>query len=271
MASAGLIEAYLEQLRRQLPRRADADEVLAEVEDHLRTIVEAHLSLGLPEEAATRHALGAFGSADLVARAFAEQQGDAAAMPTTFTTYAGAAAIVGGVILGICLTLVSVTTLDTGPASGWLPPIVLTGALLTVVGLLGVHARHRALYGPTGRISQGLVPVGIAGVVVSTATWFAPGLLVFLIATVLGLLGVGVEVWRGGVLRRTAVAVAGLGLAGLPVIIAVGSEPSGLLSGLTAMATAACIGAGLVWLGHGLWSERPGLDVRGGGNPTATV
>lgn len=272
MAGASLIQAYLDQLRSELPRGSDTDEVIAEVEDHLHTIVEAHLALGLSEEAATAHAVGAFGSADLVARAFAQQKGDTVAMPTTFTTYAGAAAMVGGVVLGIVLTLVSVTTLDTGPSSAWLPPMVLTGAILAMVGLLGIHARHRALYGFTGRVARLLVPVGVVGVVASAATWFAPGLLVFLAATVLGLFGVGVEVWRGGVIPRAAVVLAGLALAGIPPIVVVGSESEPWSTGsLFAMAVSWLVGAALVWLGYGLWRERAVYGASRGGRPTATA
>lgn len=270
MAGTSLIQAYLEQLRSELPRAADTDDVIAEIEDHLHSIVEAHLSLGLSEEAATQHAVGAFGSADFVARAFAQQQGDTVAMPTTFTTYAGAAAMSGGVVLGIILTLVSVTTVDTGPSSGWFPPMVLTGAILAMVGLLGIHARHRALYGATGRVARLLVPVGVVGVVASAATWFAPGLLVFLAATVLGLVGLGVEVWRGGVIPRAAVALAGLGLAGIPPIVIVGSESQPWsITTLFAMAVSWLVGTGLVWLGYGLWSERADIGMSSGGSPTA--
>lgn len=193
-------------------------------------------------------------------------------MPTTFTTYAGAAAIVGGIILGITLTLASVTTLDSGPSSGWFAPMALAGFLLAMVGLMGVHARHRALYGMTGRVARLLVPVGVIGFVVSSATWFAPGLLVFLAATVIGLVGLGVEVWRGGVISRAAVALAGLALAGIPPILVVGSEAAPWSSAaLFGTAVSWLVGAGLIWLGYSLWSERGDLGTSGGGSPTATV
>lgn len=272
MAGTSLIEAYLEQLRTQLPRSSDTDDVIAEVEDHLHTIVEAHLSLGLTEEAATRHALGAFGSADLVAREFAQQQGDTVAMPTTFTTYSGLAAIVGGVILGVCLALGSVTTLDVGSTSAWFAPTATTGAILTCVGLLGIHARHRALYGQTGRIARLLIPIGVLGIIVSAVTWFAPGYLVFIAATILGLVGLGMEVWRGGVLPRAAVALVALGIAGIPPASVVANDAYSMwsLGTVVSMAVFAIMGVGLVWLGHGLWRERAHLSISGG-SPTATT
>lgn len=273
MAGTGLIEAYLEQLRTQLSRTADTDEVIAEVEDHLHSIVEAHLSLGLSAEAATRHALGAFGSADLVARAFAQQQGDGTAMPTTFTTYSGAAAIVGGVILGITLAVASVTTLDVGSNSAWFAPTALAGAVLAMVGLLGIDARHRALYGNAGRVARLLIPVGVVLLIASVMTWFAPGYVVSLAAIIIGVVGLGMEVWRGGVLPRGAVALVGLGIAGIPPASLLQNDASatwtpGTVAGMVVFAV---MGAGLVWLGYGLWSERGNLRMSGGGNPTATI
>lgn len=265
MARTGLIEAYLEQLKAQLPWTPDTDDVIAEIEDHLHTIVEAHLALGLSQEAATRHAVGAFGSAALVARAFAQQKGDTVAMPTTFTTYSGIAAIVGGLVLGVCLALASVTALDVGSTSAWFAPTATAGALLTAVGLLGIHARHRALYGTTGRVARLLIPVGIVGVIVSAVTWFAPGYVVFMAATILGLVGLGVEVWRTGVLPRRAVALVGVGLAGIPPASLVANDASTTwsVSTFVGMVVFAVMGVGLVWLGLGLWRERADLDITG--------
>jgi hypothetical protein len=271
MAEAGLIGAYLEQLRSQLPRTRDADDVISEAEDHLHTIVEAHLALGLSEEAATRHALGAFGSADLVARAFAQQKGHGTAMPTTFTTYCGLAAILGGVTLGVCLALGTVTTLDVGSTTAWFAPVATTGVLLTIVGLIGIDARHRALYGSAGRIGRLLLPVGAIGLVASAATWFAPGWLVSVAAMVLALIALGTEVWRSGVLPRAAVVLVAVGLAGIPPASLLGNDPSTTwtIGTFVGMAVFGLIGAGLAWLGYGLWRERH-LGISGG-RPAATA
>lgn len=271
MAGADLIEAYLEQLRAQLPRTADTNDVIAEVEDHLRSIVDAHLSLGLSEDTATRHALGAFGSADLVARAFAQQQGKETAMPSTFTIYSGVAAIVGGLILGITLTLASVTALDVGSTNAWFAPTANAGGLLTIVALVGIHVRHRALYGQTGRIARLLVPIGVVGLIASAVTWFAPGYLVFTTATILGLVGLGVEVWRGGVLPRLALVLSGLGIAAITPVSVIANDASAVWSPATfaGIGVAILLSAGLVWLGHGLWRERNDLDITTGSRRAA--
>lgn len=273
MARTSLIEAYLEQLAEQLPRTAHVEDVIAEVEDHLQAIVAAHLSLGLSEEAAAHHALGSFGSADLVARAFAQQRGDTAAMPTTFTTSAGLAAMLGGLILGICLSLASFTTLDVGSTSPWYPPVALGGGVLTAIGLLGIDVRHRARYGAIGPIARLLVPVGLVGLFFSVMTWFAPGWVVFMAAIILGLLGLGIEVWRGGVVARGAVALTGVGIAGIPLATLFGIDTTttwttGAIAGTVG---AAVLAAGLLWLGHGLWRERAVYGTSRGGRPTATA
>lgn len=216
--------------------------------------------------------MGAFGSADLVARAFAQQQGGGVAMPTTFTTYAGAAAMLGGLVLGICLALGSVTTLDVGSTSAWFAPTSAAGAVLAVIGLLGIDARHRALYGAAGRIGRLLLPVGAVLLVASAAAWFAPGWFVSVAAMVLGLIGMGVEVWRGGVLPRAAVVLVAVGLAGIPPASLVANDATAVWSVGTfvGMAVFALIGAGLGWLGYGLWRERDDLGISGG-RPTATI
>lgn len=272
MAGAGLIEAYLTQLVERLPRTAATDDVIAEVADHLQTIVEAHLSLGLSEDAAVRHALGTFGSADLVARAFAQQQGKGTAMPTTFTTYAGAAGMLGGLIVGVCLALGSVTTLDVGSSSAWFAPTAATGAILVFLGLLGIDARHRALYGWSGRVGRLLVPVGVVLFVVSAATWFAPGWFVSVAAIVIGLFGMGIEVWRGGVLPRRAVVLIAVGMAGiLPAGILANDASTTWSAGTFAgIAVFTVLGTGLAWLGYGLWRERADLGISGG-RPTASA
>ena len=273
MAGTGLIQAYLEQLRTQLPRTPDTDDVIAEVEDHLHTIVEAHLTLGLSEEAATRHAVGAFGSAELVARAFAQQRGDHTAMPTTFTTSAGAAAIVGGVTLAICLSLASFTTLDVGSNSAWFAPTASAGGLLALVGLIGLHARHRARYGMTGRVARLLIPVATLVLVGSVFTWFAPGYFVSMAALAIGLVGLGVEVWRGGVVDRGAIVLCGVAIAGILPIATLQNDAATTWSpaAIGGSLVAIVLGAGLVWLGHGLWRERSQIGVGGSGRPTATA
>ena len=66
--SADLIEQYLARLRASLPAR-DADQIMAEAEDHLRETERAGLRVGLTEMEAQAAAISAFGSVTAVVRA----------------------------------------------------------------------------------------------------------------------------------------------------------------------------------------------------------
>jgi hypothetical protein len=63
-----LIQQYLTRLRRSLPAR-EADQILAEAEDHLRETVRVALAAGLTEAEAQDAAISAFGSVTAVVRA----------------------------------------------------------------------------------------------------------------------------------------------------------------------------------------------------------
>ncbi len=65
-----LIVAYLTELGQGLPEWQEADDVLAEIEDHLRQKASRLEAAGLGPEAAQREALEAFGDPIVVARAF---------------------------------------------------------------------------------------------------------------------------------------------------------------------------------------------------------
>jgi hypothetical protein len=66
--NADLIQQYLTRLRASLPAR-EADQILAEAEDHLRETVRAALAAGLTEGEAQDAAISAFGSVTAVVRA----------------------------------------------------------------------------------------------------------------------------------------------------------------------------------------------------------
>jgi hypothetical protein len=68
LGNADLIQQYLTQLRRSLPAR-EAEQILAEAEDHLRETVRAALAAGLTEPEAEEAAISAFGSVTAVVRA----------------------------------------------------------------------------------------------------------------------------------------------------------------------------------------------------------
>jgi hypothetical protein len=66
--SEDLIAQYLAELRAKL-RTADADEILAEAEDHLRESAAAGMAIGMSDREAEEMAISAFGTVRTVARA----------------------------------------------------------------------------------------------------------------------------------------------------------------------------------------------------------
>ena len=93
MAEPDLIEAYLIDLHRCLRFRHDADDVVAEAEDHVREAVERLCRSGADPIAAQRITLERFGDPVVVARALSVTAHGGIAMPTAFTRAAGTAAL----------------------------------------------------------------------------------------------------------------------------------------------------------------------------------
>ncbi len=83
-----LIDRYLRELGRSLPRTRNLGDVLAEVEDHLRESVARLTTQGVEATTAQRVTLDRFGDLTVVARAYATNAGGLA-MTTTFTRAAG--------------------------------------------------------------------------------------------------------------------------------------------------------------------------------------
>src|SRR5438093_1608263 len=99
MADDGLIAAYLRELRSSVARLADADDIVAEAEDHLLEAVERLTAAGRSSVEAEAEAIGRFGSAALVARICVVQAKQGAAVPTTRTRQAGLAAVLAPLLL----------------------------------------------------------------------------------------------------------------------------------------------------------------------------
>lgn len=93
MAEPDLIDAYLIHLHRCLRYRRDADDVVAEAEDHVREAVERLCRSGADPIAAQRITLERFGDPVVVARALSVTAHGGIAMPTAFTRAAGTAAL----------------------------------------------------------------------------------------------------------------------------------------------------------------------------------
>ena len=94
MAEPDLIDAYVASLRRHVRSRSDVEDVVAEVEDHLRQTATVISSGGIPERAAQREALTRFGDPRIINQAFAATPSGGIVMPTRFSRLAGATAFV---------------------------------------------------------------------------------------------------------------------------------------------------------------------------------
>lgn len=266
MAEHDLIDAYLAELRRSLRRRSDVDDVVAEVEDHLREVVAGHVRAGMSPDTAARHALGQFGTTEIVRRAFDANPKGGAAMPTTITRIAGLCAMLGGAIIAIAFAIGSVTELDAGPNSAWFAPLATTGFALALAGLVGIHLRHRAIYSSRGRVGRLLIPIGIVGGIASVFAWFGPGVILSLVVIGTGLVLVGADVWSAGVLDRRPLLLLAIGVpVGMIVTVIGGSGVS--WETYASIAALIGLGAGFAWLGYDLWQEHATADRP----PTATA
>ncbi len=228
MADYILIDQYLGQLSKETRRLRDAEEIAAEVADHLLEAVEQRIERGLDRLTAQRRALAEFGDPDMVGRAFASSRTGGAAMPTQFTRRAGYALIasaflwIGGLAIHYAADVVD----RTRPWEGLPQALYLIGALflvagglLAAAGILGVNRRHGGSLGLRGRIAFWLYL--IAGIAI-IATWFwgawatALGIGAVLIGT--ALIGSGIAPRSSGVLIAIGGAVGAVGLWSLQFI-----------------------------------------------------
>jgi hypothetical protein len=131
-----LIVAYLVELGHGLPGRQDVDDVLAEVEDHLRQKASQLEASGLDPDAAQREAVEAFGDPVVVARAFTTVPTVPGAVATRFTRFSGVVAIAAGLawvslvgtIVFFAMMIVSASAIRT---------FAIGAVVLTVVALVG--------------------------------------------------------------------------------------------------------------------------------------
>lgn len=222
MADDGLIEPYLDELRASMRWHRDADDIVAEAEDHLRSNVEHLVARGIEVEEAQRRALGSFGEPAMVAHSHATNRRGRLALPTRSTRDAG----VVGVIAGAAWLAVPVVWLlggwlydrvgptnpgdDLGSPAQTAVMIVIGGTLLAATALLFVTmVMLRERHG--GFSLAGMVGIGASGIgaAASLLGWFYVGWgSVVVVATVL----VSVELWRGGIAPKAWVATSGVGM-----------------------------------------------------------
>jgi len=262
MADDGLISAYLRELDYSVARLSDADDILAEAEDHLHEVADRLIGVGRSRADAEAEAVARFGSAALIARICVIEAKRGASVPTNRTRVAGLAALLTPILLIVGQYLN--VTVDRGFVHG-IGVAVLTAAIPAfVLGLWGLRARHGGL-GQLGKIA-------IVCAVISPFLSFVAGYAGVIAA--MGLLALAVVVLVVEMLRANVLPVVPL------VLLAVG--PIGVLA-LVGAITAAdgdaggvwfypmiLTGIGFVWLGWHLWCE-PAVDATRRHGPLATA
>jgi hypothetical protein len=240
-AEHGLIQAYLVELRLSVADLPDAEEIVAEAEDHLL-------------EAATRHgeqeALARFGTPSLVSATFIKEARKGAAVATTFTKRAGLAAAASPLFL--VLGALANEATGRGAAHGLAVFFEALAAPAVVWGLLGLSARHGG-FGLPGRLALFCIFVSLlvslampwSGIVVGVVLWGVAFALV------------GVLMLRAAVLPRLAVVLMGFsGAAWVPVAIAI-TATGGDAGGTISLAPLVGTFGGFSWLGWAMWREEP--------------
>lgn len=261
MADDGLIAAYLRELRFSVARLADADDFVAEAEDHLLEVVERLMASGHDASDAESEAIARFGSAALVSRICITQAKQGASVPTIRTRQAGLAAVVAPLLLLFGQWGNAAT--DRGATHGVAVVMLTLSFPAFVFGLWGLRARHGGL-GQLGRAALVLVVIA-PPVSLIAAGWGAPFVFIPMVAA--AQVAFAVEMLRASVLPVIPLAlfaaggVAGLAEIGVAGIVTAAGGNAGhvmyLLSiplGLTA--------AGFAWLGWHLWCE-PAADNGG--------
>lgn len=170
MARYILIDEYLVALRDRLAWRHDADDIVAEAEDHLRSAVAVADSTHGDLLAVQRRVLERFGDPAVLAHAFASTPEGGIAMPTEFTRRAGTAALAAGTLW---LVFTATWWLTAWFGASWqiwyaASTLALLAAMVLTVGVaVGLHQRHGRL-GVVGMV--GIVLLGVAAVT-SVITW----------------------------------------------------------------------------------------------------
>jgi hypothetical protein len=263
MPEPDLIDRYLTELRKSMSSRNDIEDVVAEVEDHLREATGRLNALDRPKSEAQRLTIERFGDSSLVAKAFAADSAGGIVMPSVITRTSGAVALVTAALWCLVATLnwwasgLSVPfTEDRWMVVMWVVFAALLGTVLVAVGMVIRMGR------------RDLVPLvavaGVLGAVGFTATaWMWPIWGLFISA---GFLLVLLR-WRGsmGGVRlpdwaMVAAWPAGLGtVVGLSVLEAgpideYGDHPVAVVVGLAVVA--ALMTVGLVSVGSRLIGEK---------------
>jgi hypothetical protein len=271
MAEPDLIDAYLGHLHRCLRFRRDADDVVAEAEDHVREAVERLCRSGADPITAQRVTLERFGDPVVVARALSVTAHGGIAMPTAFPRAAGTAALASAlawVLAALVLSGARGSTED--PYILFAIPVVIA-AVTTVVALAGFLARAGGRRDAGTILAIGLAGSAAAMMVVTAWAWLVWTMLIAAAALIAvlrarsALVGAGSTDWL--LVAAWPAALATFVIADrmrLGDVDTYGGYPGAVLAGFL-VGTALFVG-GLVPLGRWLRSE----EVELVGDPVPT-
>jgi hypothetical protein len=192
-----LIDGYVHSFRAKVHWRSDADDLAAEVADHLYSAVERSGASDDDTEQAQERALERLGDHHLLARGFAATPGGGLAVPTEFTRNAGLAGL-GSALLMLTFAIsgtaaVLIDARSIGGGRGWeqLPMLVawlaLIGAFASIpVLMIGLKQRHGGL----GALGSAGIALATLGALLTPAVWLfiiwgpllGMGLLIFAVA-----------------------------------------------------------------------------------------
>ncbi len=230
MANSDLITEYLVALRGALRWRANADDLISEIEDHLRCAATGLQATGLDRFAAEHQVIERFGDATTVARSFALTPSGGIAMPTQLTRIAGTFALVGALawLLALPAALLRVNNMGDGWGAYFtFAVLVFVAAICTTVALFGLL--RRAGGGADWLTVTALLVAILGTLMLGMFTWGWPvGALLLTIAALVAILRLRAARFGSGATGWLLVAAwpIGIGLAILLAVLKVGRVDS---------------------------------------------
>jgi hypothetical protein len=236
-----LVRAYLVELRHSLAGipTDDADEIAAEVEDHLHEATQRHGEL---------EALARFGTPNLIAATFHKEAGKGAAVPTTFTKRAGLAAALSPVLLALG-AVANQATIGRGAAHGGAVIVEAFTFPLVLLGIIGFSRRHGG-FGVLGQVA--LAAFLMAPVFSILMPWMGIAFTGTLWTFSFALLGIAML--RAKILPRLPVVLFGFSAAAT-IVLAVLVTALGGDAGFVWVVPLVLQSTGFAWLGWAMWRE----------------
>jgi hypothetical protein len=175
MAGQDLICAYLAQVRAVVGFRRDADAIVAELEDHLRSGVERRVRAGLDEVTAQKESLDVIGEAGEIARELCRSNGKGVALPSPLSRAGGVAALTAAALVLVSpvplYAWVQVQVAGSSEVTAyWVYALVLVSAsTASLIALAGTLARAGSGASPGTVAAMGMAAFGV--VLTALFTW----------------------------------------------------------------------------------------------------